>query len=67
MIVQEAVKTLEKRGMKVVGLKGTEGWRYQISLKSGKAYQISEVQLLELEADGKLSWSGVVEIATTEL
>jgi hypothetical protein len=61
---QEAVKRLEKRGLLVKGLTGPQGWRFQISLKSGEAYQISEAELLKLSHENSLNWQSVVEIAS---
>jgi hypothetical protein len=60
---QEAVRTLEKQGLTVQGLTGPEGWRFQITARSGFAHQISEAELLQLVDEKKLDWQGVVEIA----
>jgi hypothetical protein len=61
---QEAVKTLEKRGLRVQGLHGPDGWRYQIKSRTGIEYQISNEDLLLLQSTSKLNWSGVVEIVS---
>jgi hypothetical protein len=64
---QDAVKTLENRGLTVQALMGPAGWRYQVKSKNGLEYQLSNDELLELQAQKKLTWNGVVEIATKQL
>jgi hypothetical protein len=61
--VQEAVRRLERQGLSVQGLNGPQGWRFQITARSGSAYQLSEAEVLQLVADRRLDWQGVVEIA----
>ena len=63
--IPDALKTLERRGLRVQSLSGPQGPRYRISLKSGMGYQISEAQLLQLHDENKLNWRGLVEIVTT--
>ena len=57
--VQEAVKKLVKQGLSVQALHGPQGCRYQIASTRGLEYQISQDELLELQAKNKLSWSGI--------
>lgn len=64
-LIPDALKTLERRGLRTQSLSGPQGRRYRISLKSGMGYQISEAQLLQLHDENKLNWHGLVEIVTT--
>jgi hypothetical protein len=59
---QQAVKVLEKSGLKVQGLRGPDGWRFQIASHSGDEWQISSDELLQLQAEGKLNLRGVKEV-----
>jgi hypothetical protein len=59
---QEAVKALMETGLTVQGLNGPAGWRYQITTRSGDEWQISNDELLQLEAEHRLSVRGVKEI-----
>ena len=61
--LQEAVKRLERQGLSVKGLNGPQGWRFQITARSGSFYQLSEAEVLQLVAERRLDWQGVVEIA----
>lgn len=56
---REAAKALEKSGLKVQGLKGPQGWRFQIANQSGDEWQISSDELLQLQAEGNLDLRGV--------
>ena len=59
---REAVKALERSGLKVQGLNGPDGWRFQIANYSGDAWQISSEELERLQAENKLNLRGVREL-----
>jgi len=63
--IPDALKTLERRGLRVQSVSGPQAPRYRISLKSGMGYQITEAQLVQLWNENKLNWRGLVEIVTT--
>lgn len=56
---QDAVKILEKRGLRVQALMGPQGWRYQIGSKLGLDYQISHDELLQLHEQNRLTWADI--------
>jgi adenylate cyclase len=64
---QEAVKALEKSGLKVQGLRGPNGWRFQIANQSGDEWQISDDELLQLQSQHRLNLRGVREIVKARI
>lgn len=61
--IQQAVATLQKRGIAVQTLAGPRGFRFQLTLPDGTGYQYSAEEICRLHSEGKLTSSGIKELA----